>query len=674
MYKRQAGVQGDADRVPAEPVGDRMAQRGQRALAGRLQQPPDRLHGTGPRAVARARREAQRLEFPGRGQALPAAQPGRVDLLAPSLVAQDHGAPGAHRPQPGGAPGRGRDLPLAGGGVPVAFGDGDLQPYPGARPGVAVGPQQPPAEPSQHLLPRLLEGHPAGRLLDVHPQPLPLAVALADRPVEQLRSAFVVEQRLELDEHGARAAPYRTYPAAVLRQQHHRLGLHELREAGGLLAYRSGLFTRYVAHLVGGQLRHDPQVVHKGAQLRVRVAALVERAMAVPPGAQRPGPGPVPAVQHLADRGLHDQRIARCGQVGEQVQRLEPLLYAPQAATARHDRVLGVEPGGPDGTAEVLTGPVPAVVQAHQRVIRVGAEALGARDQVFRAQPAQRGDRHREPDMVLLMAALDDADHLAAVTVDQRPARGAGHDPDIAAELKSPGVAGTEADRDEGVDGCDRGDGSAREGGRAVHTVPVARPVHTTAAVRPVQAGPVVRAAPAGPAVRLRGAAALTRPVAAVSVAWRSCAACAACVACVARVTYDAFPGPARGRAPVRTTAPAAPPGRFHVLAPARMIVPAEDVRVLQERRRLIAEPGTGVLGLRVEQPDQGEVGAGGGGAGFRGGAAQVVSQPRGHHPAAAHDPEDTVRAGVTAPPIARREHMSAGQHPSRGDQYPAAP
>ncbi|MCZ1007516.1 hypothetical protein O1L68_13015 [Streptomyces lydicus] len=70
------------------------------------------------------------------------------------------------------------------------------------------------------------------------------------------------------------------------------------------------------------------------------------------------------------------------------------------------------------------------------------------------------------------------------------------------------------------------------------------------------------------------------------------------------------------------------------------------------------------MLGIRVEQPDQREIGAGGGGPGRRVGPAQVVRQPRGHHPAAERDPEDAVRAGATAPPVARREHMGAGQHP----------
>ncbi|MDC7336930.1 hypothetical protein PQR15_10950 [Streptomyces lydicus] len=105
-------------------------------------------------------------------------------------------------------------------------------------------------------------------------------------------------------------------------------------------------------------------------------------------------------------------------------------------------------------------------MQAGERVVRVGAEVLragGTLDQVLGTQPAQRGDGHREPDVVLLVAALDDADHLAAVAVEQRPAGGAGSDPDVAAELQPAGVPGAEPDGDERVD---------RGGGRRVPAAP----------------------------------------------------------------------------------------------------------------------------------------------------------------------------------------------------------
>ncbi len=150
-------------------------------------------------------------------------------------------------------------------------------------------------------------------------------------------------------------------------------------------------------------------------------------------------------------------------------------------------------------------------MQAHQRVVRVVAEPGGARYEVVRRQSAQFGDRHREAEPVLAVAAFDDADDLAPVAVQQRSAgRARGH-PDVGAELEAAGVAGAEADGDEGVDG-----GGVRAGGGAGN-------------------------------------------------------------------------GAASGA------------GRV-------LVVAAEDERVLQERGRLVAEPGARVPDTGVEEPQEGQV------------------------------------------------------------------
>jgi hypothetical protein len=203
--------------------------------------------------------------------------------------------------------------------------------------------------------------------------------------------------------------------------------VHREGEAAGL---GPGEEFRGARLVLAAHLDRDPDQVGEEREALPAVVGLVEQPVAVPPGARQRVADRAGA-EHLLDDALHDAGPGGRREFGEQAERGDPFEGGPLADDAGQ-RALDVDPGAV-GPGPVLLV-VPAVVAAHQRLVRVGAERVLGGERFAAGQRAQRGEQYGLAAVPAAAAGLDHADHPAVLEVHDEAAGDAGRDLGVGAE------------------------------------------------------------------------------------------------------------------------------------------------------------------------------------------------------------------------------------------------